>query len=223
MNRVQLIAILLLLHSSSFAQKNIFIHPYLGVGTTGVTGYADIRQRNMFRQMQSATAGISIGRYFGNFRVDVGAGLLTTGYKHKNIMVSSLAGPGTDSADMTVRHTHVLLPITAGYTFAKGNDFTITPSIGLAPVYNAHSQSTWKYYSTGEETKYIFTNTPGNPFAAFSLIGTASVSLAYHFNEHLAVTLTPTGYFTITPMMQNAFSSQHNYAITGNVGLLVSL
>lgn len=183
----------------AYAGDKFTIHPYIGVGTTGVTGYSDIRQRNMFRHMQAASAGISVGRYFGNFRVDVGIGLLTTGYKHKNIKVSSLSGPDTDSADITVRHTHVLLPVSAGYTFKKGSAFSITPSVGLAPVYNAHSQSTWKYYSSGEETRYIFNNNPGNPFAVFSLIGTASVTFAYQLNKHLAVTLAPTGYFTITP------------------------
>lgn len=224
MNRFFAVFILFSLTTlKAFAGDGFFIHPYLGMGVTDVTGVSNFKQRNMFRPMPATAAGISIGRHFGNFRIDVGGGFLTTGYKHKQLSVSGLTGLFVDTVDITVRHTHILLPVMAGYTFLNGGSVTITPAIGMAPCYNAQSQSTWKYYSTGEETKTVLSNQPGNPFAEFSLIGIVSATVAYHLNEHLEITFTPTGYFTVTPMMQNSVSNQHNYAIMGNLGLLISL
>lgn len=224
MNRFLALFIFLFLTTTDiFAKGGFYIQPYMGVGATGVTGVSEIRQRNLFRPTLSANAGINGGKYFGNFRIEVGVGFLTTGYKHRQLPMNSLTGNYVDTVDITVSHIHVMLPVSVGYTFLHKDNISITPSVGAAPVYNAQPKSTWEYYSTGAETKTIYPKQLGNPFPTVSLIGTAAVSFAYQLNERIALTLAPTGYFTITPMTQTPGAYQRNYAITGNIGLQVKL
>lgn len=125
----------------------------------------------------------------------------------------------TATVDITVTHKHLLVPLTAGFSILKSEKLSLTPRAGIDLSFNLGSQSKWEYADGRETTTRL--NGPGNPNSTFSVLGHVSVMLAYHINSHIAITAEPVFYHPILPM--KAGISSRNYALTGNLGLLISL
>lgn len=90
MHHIKLIVAILLLNSSAFAQKNLFIQPYIGAGTTGALGgeVSSVIQKNI----TSVTAGINLGKSFGRLHINTGAAFLTRGFMWDNLSFESRYG-----------------------------------------------------------------------------------------------------------------------------------
>lgn len=222
-----IISAFLLTGFNADAQK-FFIQPYIGAGTTGVTGgyYNPGNSKNLYQNKFTSTVGINAGRYFGRFQLSVGVGIITTGYKHtdlQSINMSPNAPLIIDGLNIHTFHRHVFGSVAAGYTVVKRKRVSVTPIMSVAPSYVAKSKSEWQYASSNKPSFEHTYKGNGNPYPTLSFLGIAAVECAWNINSNIAITFSPSFYYTLNPMMQNAGGNERNYAITGNAGVLLRL
>ena len=222
-----LLSLCFFISTTTFSQK-LFLHPYVGGGIAGVSSTGYLGKLDGKPDM-ATTAGVQLGYKISKLRLSIGATWLTTGEKlNQPVVFTSLTYPmGYDSAHVTYTYKHILIPIKVGFEFRLGK-LSVIPSLGIAPAYNLGEYRHLKSITTGKKDVLTLGSTFDNQLKRFSLFGLASVQLAYNINKHIAITLSPTYTYMFTNILKKPAGApfkptQRHYALTGNIGLLLTL
>lgn len=213
---------------SAFGKK-LFIHPYIGAGTTGIQtsgGFSGIlRMSNTL----GTTAGIQVGKSFSKLQLSVGVAVLNTGTKLTDplILMDNNNPLGYDSIKMSYVYRHILIPVKAGFEI-KVKKLSITPALAIAPSYNLGEIAKSESLSTGSTDTHRNETGGNTPNRTISVFGMASADVAYHINSRIAITAGPSMSYMLTNMINKTYTgpftvSRKHYAITGNLGVVLKL
>ena len=219
MNKLILILACLLLTTATFAQSSIFINPYVGAGTTGITGnrFGNIQR---YHNTTSTVVGVQAGSKIGIVQISIGTALLKTGYKIKSISFENQYDPQTgklisEPLDLVSTIRQVLIPVKAGLNVKRGK-LSFIPQVGIAPAIPLGYTDQYVSPSTGAEVSRMT-----GSFDVVTLLGLASADIAYHVNDHIAATIGPAFNFTLASF--TSLPPQPLYGLTGNLGVILSL
>ena len=229
MNRIKLIAVLLLLHCSCFAQKNLFLQPYIGAGVTELEGTVFSKGFGDKKSL-SLTGGIQIGTQKGHWRFSTGLSILKTGCIISPVFeYDPFTGYARNNRKVSIAVINALLPIKVGYTIEVGK-LSVVPSLGIAAAYHLKNYATFEELATGKrETSAV----RAFAFKRFSGFGIADISLIRKVNERISLSGGVSYHQMFTNNMQFytlPFSNEKyqppamlQYALTGNFGVIFKL
>lgn len=219
-----LIAIILIASSQNlYSQQSLYLKPYIG---TGITDLEDNPfKASPFGQDMALAGGAELGLSGNRWHKSIGIGLLRTGFGNETSFYDK--NGVLKNHDIKGRMHYILVPVKLGYEMHLGK-VSLMPEIGVAPGYLAAAINKTKDIETGEVERHElkFANTELRKFSLFGIVG---VNIAYHFNNHLSVTLAPTYYLMVSNHYANRGgfldygASGHQYALTLNAGLVLKL
>jgi len=222
-----LLSCISLLSADTYAQKNLFVNPYIGAGTAHVN-QSSFGGTPLTSNVLSTTGGVNVGMQKGMFRLSIGAALLNTGYRFSNPLTFSNNNQpvNLDSAYLDIVYRHILVPVRVGVVLKTGK-LSIIPAVAIAPCYNLGAKSTKESLTTGnkEVDTYPFSSAV---YRKLTFSGIASADIAYQLNKHIAVTLGPSYCYMLTNMLKPQPGSpfkatERPYALTANAGAIISL
>lgn len=211
---------------NTFAQKGLFLKPYIGAGIADWGGSPFGKTWAGGKRDIALTGGAELGLSSHRWHKSIGISILRIGTAGELTYFQ----PGTSlkvTQDYKCRFHHILVPIKLGYEIHAGR-LSLMPELGLAPAYLLSSTIKQVNRATGEVSKdeLIFA---GGRVRKFSLFGIAGINFAYHINDHISVTIAPSYYLmvsnnnTLGGSFLNYGGSDHQYALTANAGLLLKL
>lgn len=220
---------MLLLHCTGFAQKNLFINPYIGAGITELEGTAFTKGFGNKKSF-SQTGGVQIGTQKGHWRFSTGLSVLKTGCIISPVTeYDPSTGNIRNNRKASIAVINALLPIKAGYTIKAGK-LSIVPSLGIAAAYHIKNFATFQELPSGKKetsTIRVFA------YKRFSGFGIAEISVIRKYNERISLSGGISYHQMFTNNMQSytmPFSNNKyqppamlQYAVTGNLGIIFQL
>ncbi len=207
----------LVLSFNTYSQS-FYIQPWIGAGITSTNeswwtnGHA----------IHATTGGVKLGYSFSRIRLGIGVGLLNTGFGMKGLIFESQYNPQTgyamETVDVRLRYSELFVPVTFGVKILDAGKFTILPEIGLAPIYTVRYSGKQISQTTGKEVRTVVTTLNER----FSLLGLGAVNITYNLHPKLGIVLTPT-YYRMLNDITNLSATPNRYAITANVGVVLTL
>ena len=220
MNFIKYPALILILTLSTFCaySKNLFIQPWIGAGVTG----SNEPYWTNDHAIHATTGGVRLGYSFSRISIGIGAGLLNTGLGLKGMTFVQQYNPQTglaiEKVDVKLRYSELFIPVTVGIKVFDAGKFTILPEVGVAPTYTLRYNGKQTNQTTGKEVKTVSTTLNER----FSLLALGAINIRYNLHRRLGIALTPT-YYRMLNDLTNLSSSPNRYAITANVGLVLTL
>lgn len=218
-----LLLLIFIITTNTFAQKGLYIKPYIGAGIADLGGNPFGKTWANGERDIAMTGGIELGHSSKKWHKSIGISILRIGaageiqYK-RNTM--------TTIQNFKIRFLHILMPLKLGYEF-RMNKLSLTPELGVAPAYTLNATVNISNLTTGETNTAPLANFERD-FRRFSLFGLAGINLMYHFNRHLSLSIAPSYSLMISNNSKggeflNYSGFAHQYALTANAGVIFKL
>lgn len=207
-----------------FAQKGLFVKPYIGIGADGAYSSSPLPAANSGKPIY--TLGIQAGLAYTHLRLSAGVALLNHGFAFNDLVFENQYDPTTgqvikpaETVDITYSYRHIALPITVGYALNIGSKLSIVPELALAPAYKTAYISEWQY-ADGTTQRHNNTATVGDRVSVFFM---SAVNAQYNINKHLGITLGPAYTQNINGSRQFGTGSYTLRTLTAHAGLFLKL
>lgn len=198
--------------------RSFYLQPWVGAGITGTNEPWWTNDHTI----HATTGGVKLGYSFSRIRLGIGAGLLNTGFGMKGLTFEPQYNPQTgyamETVDVRLRYSELFVPVTFGVKILEAGKFTILPEVGIAPTYTLRYNGKQINQANGKEVKTVITNLTER----FSLLGLGAINITYNVHPRLGIMLAPT-YYRMLNDVTNMSAAPNRYAITANVGLVLSL
>ncbi|MBN9482985.1 MAG: hypothetical protein BGO70_01805 [Bacteroidetes bacterium 43-93] len=222
--------------NNSYARNEFYLKPYVGAGISNITGdagersYLKMMGRDYDTKLQSIytfSAGVEMGYQVNKLRVSTGVQYLQTGNQNNDVLLIFEGQPPVrDSGSISLRFSHLLVPVNIGYEISISKKFSITPQTGFAVSYNMKRVDDWNTNLDKEKTR-INQGTFTNLYQPISVFSITSFNLEYSLVKKLRLFVAPTFYYMLTNMdvVRNpAFkTTEHPYALHLSAGCYVGL
>lgn len=220
-----LLLLIFIISTTTFAQKGLYIKPYIGAGIADLGGNPFGRTWANGERDIAMTGGVELGFSPNKWHKSIGISILRIGsageiqYKQGNTL--------TLIQNYKVRFQHILMPLKLGYEF-RVNKLSLIPELGVAPAYTLSGTAKIKNLITNETSTESIANFERD-YRRFSLFGLADINFVYHFNKHISLSFVPSYYLMVSNnttyggSFLNYVGSPHQYALTANAGVVFKL
>lgn len=205
-----------------FAQKGLFVKPYIGIGADGAYSSSPLPAANSGKPIY--TLGIQAGLAYTHLRLSAGVALLNNGFGHEGLLFEDQFDPltgqvikSTAPVDIAYTYRHIAIPITVGYALNLGGKLSIVPEIAIAPAYRIAYISEWQQ-ADGSVKRYNNNATVGDKMSVFFM---TAVNAQYNLNKHIGITLGPAYTILLNGPWQSG-GGYTLYTLTANAGVILT-
>lgn len=232
MSRLKVIfpGVFMLFSLTGYGQSGLFVNPYFGGGFSDIITTGSIPNAQKTISLTSGGIGVNVGYKTGKLIVTTGINFFNTGNETEDFVIfQNLSAPYEyDSGRVSYSYRHIALPLKVGYTVID-RKVSLTPELGIMLAYTLGQWTNFNSLSGNQgRTDKMPADTYNNLFQSVSVFGTADILMAIHFNDKIALTLSPVFSYMLTNLQKLkgptiGVKSQRHYAATFNIGIMFSL
>lgn len=220
--RKLILVVLIICHTSLFAQNGFFVQPSVGMGVTNSTvsyfsnyffnGYNTVVTRNAPKPIYKAA--LLVGHEYGHFIFKTGVSIFRSGinYELSDWNFAGTTDPYSSPEQAYSYYYYVSVPVSVGYRINIDKRLSLVPSLSYALGF-VRSEYT---VSTFHAEYYGLHSGPAsgtNSFAALQL------EVAYRLNSKFYLTAAPEAQYMVPTRFAKNTSYLANYTYSLNLGL----
>ena len=209
----------------SSAQIGFFLQPQVGVGSSGVIAHDNLKlgtyENEGGYKVSVYDWELGAGIRLNNWELSSGIHFLRSGYNEHTLSGYHFL----IDTKTTQYYNHIALPVIAGYRFAMGKRFSITPGFAYEISYNISDEK--KINQDGAVTQQKLTGSAfTSQYKSTSLWVIMRLRLGYRLNNIFCIFVSPEYYDMVSSMLPpgyNVAAFQYSRIFSLNAGLTWNL